>query len=200
MLTNRFYVDLGLKSGILWATNNLGALTPWDKGNLYCWGKPHQKDIDRDYINYLVQVLNPRKNKDYMSSIPYSISRPEDDPAQVLLGKDWKLPNEENFKELYRSTSQELVYYEDSLNGLLLISNLNGNKLFLPLSDVFLKDDYYFYTEDFCINYWTSDQICRGESYSAYFDLSSITELCSLKLNVTNWDCLLPIRPIKYKK
>lgn len=200
MLTNRFYVDLGLKSGILWATNNLGALTPWDKGNLYCWGKPHQKDIDRDYINYSVQVLNQRKNKDYRSSIPYSISRPEDDPAQVLLGKDWKLPNEENFKELYKSTYQKLVYYKGSLKGLLLISNLNSNKLFLPLSNVFLKQDYYFYSEDFCVKYWTSDQICRGESYSAYFGFELNMESCSLKLNVTNWDCLLPIRPIKYKK
>ena len=33
------YVDLGLTSGTLWATANVGAKTPQDYGNYYAWGE-----------------------------------------------------------------------------------------------------------------------------------------------------------------
>lgn len=33
------YVDLGLPSGTLWATHNMGAMRPEDRGNFYAWGE-----------------------------------------------------------------------------------------------------------------------------------------------------------------
>ena len=40
--TNVF--DLGLPSGIKWATCNVGATNPWDYGNYYAWGETQTKD------------------------------------------------------------------------------------------------------------------------------------------------------------
>ena len=38
------YVDLGLPSGTLWATCNLGASSPEEYGDYYAWGETEQKD------------------------------------------------------------------------------------------------------------------------------------------------------------
>ena len=37
-------VDLGLESGTLWATRNLGATAPWNYGDYYEWGETETKD------------------------------------------------------------------------------------------------------------------------------------------------------------
>jgi hypothetical protein len=37
------YVDLGLPSGLLWATCNLGASAPEEVGNYYAWGETSPK-------------------------------------------------------------------------------------------------------------------------------------------------------------
>ena len=44
MLNGHAYVDLGLPSGILWATCNLGADTPEDFGDYYAWGETAPKE------------------------------------------------------------------------------------------------------------------------------------------------------------
>ena len=38
------YVDLGLPSGTLWATCNVGAETPEEYGNYFAWGEIETKD------------------------------------------------------------------------------------------------------------------------------------------------------------
>ena len=39
------YVDLGLPSGTLWATCNIGANYPWEYGNYYAWGETKTKAV-----------------------------------------------------------------------------------------------------------------------------------------------------------
>jgi hypothetical protein len=38
------YVDLGLPSGTLWATCNVGATKPEEYGNYYAWGETQTKE------------------------------------------------------------------------------------------------------------------------------------------------------------
>ena len=40
-------VDLGLTSGNLWATCNVGAANPWNYGDYYAWGETQTKDVYR---------------------------------------------------------------------------------------------------------------------------------------------------------
>ena len=54
------YVDLGLPSGTLWATCNVGADTPEGFGDYFAWGETEPKSV---------YSLETYKHKD---SIPYS--------------------------------------------------------------------------------------------------------------------------------
>ena len=42
---NHEYVDLGLPSGTLWATCNIGAANPEDMGDYFAWGETAPKEI-----------------------------------------------------------------------------------------------------------------------------------------------------------
>ena len=39
------YVNLGLPSGTLWATCNVGASSPYESGSYFAWGETETKDI-----------------------------------------------------------------------------------------------------------------------------------------------------------
>ena len=41
--TNHEYVDLGLPSGTLWATCNVGATSPEEYGDYFAWGETEPK-------------------------------------------------------------------------------------------------------------------------------------------------------------
>ena len=43
-INNHEYVDLGLPSGLRWATTNVGATNPEDYGGYYAWGEIAKKD------------------------------------------------------------------------------------------------------------------------------------------------------------
>ncbi len=47
-------VDLGLPSGTLWATCNVGASSPEELGDYFAWGetKPKEKYSDENYMFY----------------------------------------------------------------------------------------------------------------------------------------------------
>lgn len=38
------YVDLGLPSGTLWATYNVGATSPYEKGDYFAWGEVEPRE------------------------------------------------------------------------------------------------------------------------------------------------------------
>ena len=42
---NHEYVDLGLPSGTLWATCNVGANSPEEYGDYFAWGETTPKDV-----------------------------------------------------------------------------------------------------------------------------------------------------------
>ena len=50
------YVDLGLPSGTLWATCNVGASSPEDVGDYFAWGENATKDI-YDWKQYKFGIL-----------------------------------------------------------------------------------------------------------------------------------------------
>lgn len=45
------YVDLGLPSGTLWATYNVGATSPYEKGDYFAWGEVEPRE-DFSWENY----------------------------------------------------------------------------------------------------------------------------------------------------
>lgn len=79
-------IDLGLSSGTLWADRNLGADAPEKAGNYYRFGEtiPFTEDSP-EYV---------------FDKIEESIAGTDMDAATVNLGKNYKMPTYEQFKEI----------------------------------------------------------------------------------------------------
>ena len=135
------YVDLGLPSGTLWATCNVGATTPEGFGDYFAWGETTPKDT-YDLSNYAHCIAIDNYNCKYTkyctnSSYGYNgftdnltTLLPEDDAATANWGNGWCTPTDEQWMELKNYT----VSVWAPQNGVLgrLFSASNGNSLFLP--------------------------------------------------------------------
>lgn len=55
----------------------------------------------------------------------------ENDTATAILGKDWRMPTQKDFKELVEKTTNEWTTL-NGINGRLFTSKTNGNSIFIP--------------------------------------------------------------------
>ena len=84
------YVDLGLPSGLKWATCNVGASNPEDYGDYYAWGEVSTKDTYTE--------SNCSTYEKYIGS-PIS-GDPRYDVARKKWGGSWRMPTKAEFEEL----------------------------------------------------------------------------------------------------
>ena len=141
------YVDLGLTSGTLWATCNVGATRPQDIGLFFAWGdtEGHGSDISDGYLfsweNYkwgevigddtyfTKYCTDSSRGKDGFTDGKYELD-PEDDAAYKNWGSEWRTPSKEEFDELKTEcawtpmTIGEVKGYE--------VEGPNGKTIFLP--------------------------------------------------------------------
>jgi hypothetical protein len=89
---NRKFVDLGLPSGTLWATLNIGAFGIYDPGYYYAWGELEPKSY-YDLDNY--EFLKEGNIQKYNGEDNIKILEPVDDVAHYLWGGNWKMPTKE---------------------------------------------------------------------------------------------------------
>ena len=100
------YVDLGLPSGTLWATCNVGASIPESTGNLYEWGETEVRKalIDLKSNKYFfstgsgLKKYNTKESYGIVDNL--TILNPSDDAATVNMGEEWRMPTREDFDEL----------------------------------------------------------------------------------------------------
>ena len=106
------YVDLGLPSGLKWATCNVGATTPEEYGDYltkYCYNSDYGKDGFTDTKT----VLDP-----------------EDDAATANWGGAWRMPTIAEQDELRNNCTWTLTT-QNGVNGY-KVTGPNGNSIFLP--------------------------------------------------------------------
>ncbi len=135
-------IDLGLPSGTLWASANVGAKSPYDIGMYFSWGDSTIKDAFtwenyKYFLGYIKQdeyFTYPRLSKyvchKRLGSIDNkSYVEPSDDPAATILGYDWETPSYEQQQELFRHCRIE----KTSVKGVsgYTIYGPNGNSIFL---------------------------------------------------------------------
>lgn len=113
------YVDLGLPSGLLWATCNVGATAPEAYGNYYAWGDIITKSnyTSSNYSTYNVQITDISGNAQY-------------DAATANWGGDWRMPTKDEVNEL-RNNCTWTWTTQNSVNGY-NVEGPNGNSIFLP--------------------------------------------------------------------
>lgn len=111
------YVDLGLPSGTLWATTNVGAIAPEEYGNYFAWGETESKDTynwstykwcNGTYNSITKYCTNSRLGV----SDRKTILDPEDDAAHVNWGGYWRMPTKEEQDELRGLLYLEMGNYQ----------------------------------------------------------------------------------------
>ncbi|MDD6356703.1 MAG: hypothetical protein PUG15_01220, partial [Bacteroidales bacterium] len=111
------WVDLGLPSGLKWATCNVGAANPWDYGDYFAWGETTPKSIVYNWSTYLDgRITSPEycgTDKDLLNGIT-DISSTQYDAARTNMGGDWRMPTTEEQNELVENCYWE---WTDSYNG-----------------------------------------------------------------------------------
>ena len=131
------YVDLGLPSGTLWATCNVGASKPEEYGNYYAWGEIETKK-SYDFDNYKWGDGSGKVTKYCEYSICGTVDNknellPEDDAATANWGSSWRMPSLTQIKELFDSGNTTSKWTtQNGINGFLITSKKNGKTLFLP--------------------------------------------------------------------
>jgi len=124
------YVDLGLPSGTLWATMNIGASKVEDSGDKFAWGETKSR-TDHNKGNYIYYSDTFTATK-YNDSDGLTELQNSDDAAYVNWGAKWRTPTKEDWIELKNSCSLSWTS-KNGVNGYLVTSNSNGNTIFLPI-------------------------------------------------------------------
>ena len=134
------WVDLGLPSGTLWATCNVGADTPEGYGDYFAWGETAPKD-DYSWETYKWCNGSFRTQMKYCTSSDFGYNGfvdnkteldPEDDAAYVNWGPSWRMPTTEQQQEL-RDICTWTWTQQNGVNGK-LVTGPNGNTIFLPVA------------------------------------------------------------------
>jgi len=112
--TDDGWVDLGLPSGLLWASCNVGAEKPQDYGDYFAWGetKPKVNYTEGSYNDWATRLL------------------PSDDAATVNIGDGARMPTKEEWEELNNYCESKWVMYKGKRGK--VFKGTNGNSLFLP--------------------------------------------------------------------
>ena len=136
------YVDLGLPSGLIWATMNVGATTPEGYGDYFAWGEtaPHQdKDYSESKYTYKVYSI-------YLLPLDH-------DAANVNWGGNWRMPTKEEQEELINNCTWTWTQM-NGVNGY-EVKGTNDNTIFLPASGTRV-----------------GTSLCNDGSYGAYWSSS----------------------------
>ena len=174
------YVDLGLPSGALWASCNLGAETPEGYGNFYAWGETQPKD-NYDWTTY--QYCNGSSNTltKYCSyaycgyngfTDDLTVLLPEDDAATVNLGEGCHIPTETEWHELVTNT----INVWTTINGVYgqVFVASNGNSIFIPAAGYYKNDEHVLYGSygeywSSCLTSIMSDYASMLKFYDGFF-------------------------------
>jgi len=156
------WVDLGLPSGLLWATRNVGASSPTDYGSYYAWGETSPKSVYR-WDNY--RYGGYYELTKYCTDSAFGYNGFTDSLTTLQTGDDaatanygGHTPTYAEWQELINNTTNRWVTI-NNVNGHCFTGS-NGNSIFLPAAghryDVTLHDDCNL--RDDCTRgcYWSS--------------------------------------------
>lgn len=156
------YVDLGLPSGLLWASCNLGAKNILDVGKYYSWGdtqgytleevlnlaKEGTELFNEDLSNYVHASYNETTSLYEYDNYPADQLEKNDDAISLEKGKNWRIPSVDEIRELVANTELiddlnsltnfEKDFYENE-RGIIFVSKNNGNKIIFPFTS-YIKD------------------------------------------------------------
>lgn len=165
MANGHEWVDLGLPSGLKWATCNLGASSPEGFGEYYAYGEisPKDKFTNKNYkffagfhrVNDYIVELTYSKYNDADKKGELDI---EDDAARNEWGAGWRMPTADEMRELIDNCTHTVTTM-DGVNGVQFVSKNNGKTLFLPQAGDYRgtsidKRNFHYKSSTLCEGIW----------------------------------------------
>ena len=188
------YVDLGLPSGLKWATCNVGANTPEEYGDYFAWGETQPKSY-YDWSTYKYCNGSSTTMTKYCTKSSYGTVDNKttleltDDVAHVRWRGSWRMPTDDELSELRNTSNCTWTWTtQNGVKGYKVTSKKNGNSIFLPaagyryLGNLSLAGSYGNYWSSSLYTYysyyacdlyfssgvgWASDDRCDGRSVRA---------------------------------
>ena len=172
------YVDLGLPSGTLWATCNVGASKASDAGLYFQWGDTvgYSKDqVGKDkQFNWSDYKWGTSSNFTKYTTTGATLDL-EDDAAHANMGGEWHMPSPKQIKELINNTTNTWTT-QDGVNGRLFTSKKDGTKsIFIPAaggawvgSGQVSGDDGYVWSSVLSTGYVDSGQLLGFNSGNVF--------------------------------
>ena len=167
------YVDLGLPSGLKWATMNVGASKPEGYGDYFAWGETQPKS-NYNWSTYKWCNGSENTQTKYNTSSSYgtvdnkTVLDPEDDAAHVNWGGSWRMPTYEEWKELRNNCSWTWTT-QNGVKGR-LVTGPNGKSIFLPAAGNRYSTSLYDAGSE---GYYWSSSLCTGIPCAYGVDFSS---------------------------
>ena len=145
------YVNLGLPSGTLWATYNVGATSPEQAGLYFAWGETvgyTAEQVKKGERGFDYDLYKKIKNSGNLTL--------EKDAANHYMGRNWRMPTYDDWQELFDYCDDAWTYDYNSTGvaGCIFTSKINGNSVFFPAAG-------------YCIYLSVNDVGSDGEYWSA---------------------------------
>ena len=148
------YVDLGLPSGLKWATYNLGATSPEEYGLYFAWGETTGYTTEQ-----ITSGVRSFTEDEYNAGPAASISAGltlQQDAARVNLGGNWRMPTKDEYQELIDNCN---IVWTDNYNGTgvvgsIFTSKVNESSVFFPAAGYY--DSSYWMERGADENCWSA--------------------------------------------
>lgn len=189
------YVDLGLPSGTLWATCNIGASKPEEYGDYFAWGETKTKS-EYTYETYKwcggskKNLTKYNTNSDYGTVDNKTELDVEDDAAYVNWGQKWRMPTWSEIWELHEKCTWEWTS-KDGHNGF-VVTGPNDNSIFLPAAGMRGRSSYYVGAR----GYYLSSELCKLGSNNTAFSLYFQTGYYTISGDYAWRDYGCSVRPV----
>ena len=204
------YVDLGLPSGLKWASCNLGANSPEQPGDYYAWGETEPK-TDYSWRTYKWMQTG---ESDWKYITKYTVADGQtdaiwydaggnfigdnkttleaaDDVATAKLGSPWRMPTADEIKELIDHCTWTWTR-KDGVNGYEVKSKTNGNSIFLPAAGYSQGTGLVDPRREGI--YWSSSLYAGGSYNAVYLDFTWDEHKCSSDSRFIGYS-VRPVRP-----
>lgn len=152
-------IDLGLS--VKWANCNIGAEEPWECGGHYAWGETAEKS---EYT-----PDNYRYNKNSAKGENSTLA-PDNDAAHINWGEPWRMPTNEEIKELEEKCTWEWIML-NGCNGH-KVTGPNGNSIFLPAAGY--RDKEKIININTIGSFWASTVFGFDNNYSWCLDIDGV--------------------------
>ncbi len=166
------YIDLGLPSGLLWASCNLGAENPWEYGLYYRWGDTEGRAYGNNSSWSGTDYSSTPGGQLGNQTLPVNSTY---DAARKMLGEPWRMPTKNEWMEVANNTTTEIVtnYKGTGVKVVVITSRINGNELILPMNGRFWSNTSMNNVGELAFLWSSSPSQSNGTTYAVKIGATS---------------------------